>query len=525
MSNTSQHQILKSSSKMAVATFLSRILGLVREQVLAHFFGATIIADAFWIAYKIPNMLRDLFAEGAFSSAFIPIFTEKSKQSKEEAGKLLLSTAILLSFLTGFCVVAMIAVAPQLINLIAPKIADDQETFKVTVLLMRIMSPFLWLISIAALFMGALNTYKVFFIPALAPALFNLAMIFCLIFLRSPLEKFGFSPALSLGIGVIIGGFLQALIQLPLLKKNGLLILTRVKILTSSTKSILKRLGIGTIGIAGTQLNVLLTTFLANSSGTGAVSWLTYSFRLFQFPVGILGVSVAGSNLVHFSDAWKSNEKEKAIEYLRTSLNLSLFMMLPSMLFLVLLAQQCTELIFQRGSFTATDTMQTALALQCYALGLPFYSVNKIFAPVYYAIDRPRLPVIFSLITLVINMILCWKFTAQVGFHFLAIGTTLTMLLNCILLWLGLNLLLGALAARFFSLFLVKLLVACGVAAIATQLISRQIEALNLSLLLEIGLIGLCIVGFYFLFLILMGEGKQTLFIFNSISKKLTKKR
>ena len=310
--SSENNQILKSSSIMAVATFLSRILGLVREQVLAHFFGATAVADAFWIAYKIPNMLRDLFAEGAFSSAFIPIFTAKSKESKEQASKLLLSTAILLSAMTGLCVLLIIIAAPALINLIAPQIVKDQELFNMTVLLMRIMSPFLWLISIAALFMGALNTYKSFFIPALAPATFNIAMILSILFLRGPLERLGFSAALSLAIGVLIGGVLQAAIQLPLLKKNGLLIYSKVKIFTKETKSILKRLGIGSFGIAGTQLNVLLTTFLANSAGVGAVSWLTYAFRLFQFPVGILGISVAGSNLVHFSDEWKSNDHLKA---------------------------------------------------------------------------------------------------------------------------------------------------------------------------------------------------------------------
>jgi len=307
---TSTKKVLFSSAKMAIATFSSRILGLVREQAIAAVFGASGLTDAFQIAYRIPNMLRDLFAEGAFSSAFVPTFTGLRLKNEKLAKSLLWSMAVLLVLITGVLSTVIIIYAPEIILMLTKEVFNsDAARFNITVQLVRIMAPFLVLISLAALFMGALNTLKVFFVPSFAPALFNVAMIACIFLLPERLKIWGHHPILSLGIGVMLGGFVQMIVQLPILFKKGYGPQGPINLVNTESKLILNRLGIGTVGIAATQINVIVTTILATGTVVGAVSWLTFAFRLFQFPVGILSVSIAGSNLVHFSDAWKSGKK------------------------------------------------------------------------------------------------------------------------------------------------------------------------------------------------------------------------
>ena len=422
--------VIRSSAKMASATFLSRILGLIRDQIMAKMFGASGLTDAFLVAYRIPNLLRDLFAEGAFSSSFVPIFTEVKKKNEEDAKRLLWSMFILLGVITLCLSILIIIFAPTLVNLFAPKFYLVSSKFNTTVILVRIMAPFLIFISLAALFMGVLNSLKIFFIPALAPAFFNIVMILSMIFVTPILIDRGLNTILSLGIGVVIGGFVQLLIQLPMIFLRNYGPIGPIKLFSKYTKKIINRLGIGTIGIAANHINILITTIIATTTIVGAVSWLNYAFRLFQFPIGILSVSIAGSNLVHFSDAWKDGDFERSKKFLNSSYLISFVVIIPAMILLLAMSKQTVNLIFERGAFSREHTLMTALALKYYILGLPFYGLFKVFVPTFYVFDKPQIPVAISIVSIIFNIIFCLTMTPVYGFHMLALGTSLSMLLN-----------------------------------------------------------------------------------------------
>ncbi|MFA5584141.1 MAG: murein biosynthesis integral membrane protein MurJ, partial [Bacteriovoracaceae bacterium] len=302
--------------------------------------------------------------------------------------------------------------------------------FQITVTLTRILSPFLVFVSLAALFMGVLNSLKVFFVPALAPACYNLVSVLSMLLLTSLLYTWGYPGIYSLGIGALLGAFTQAFVQLPLLWRRGFRPVWPKKLFTTKSKKVFKLLGPGLIGFAATQINMLIITILATGTVAGAVSWLSYSFRLFQLPVGILSVSIGNSNLIHFSQGWKAGNKENALDALKTSYFLSFVTIMPAMIILYFFSEQIVNLIFERGRFTADDTSMTSLALRMYALGLPFYGLYKIWVPVFYALERQRIPVIGSILSIVINIGFCLIFTPKWGFSTLALGTSLSVLIN-----------------------------------------------------------------------------------------------
>lgn len=421
--------VVRSTIKMAIATFFSRILGLVREQVMAAYFGASGVTDAFLVAYRIPNLLRDLFAEGAFSSAFVPTFVEANQESQRESRELMWSLFWLLFFITGTISLGIMIFAPELISIFAPAFTKDPEKFEITVNLTRIMAPFLTFVSLAALFMGALNSLKVFFIPALAPASYNVMSILCMLALSGALAETGHHPIYSLGIGAMLGGFMQAAVQVPLIWKKGFKPLWPKKFWTTRSKKIVKLIGPGLIGFAATQVNLLITTILATPI-VGATSWLNYSFRLFQLPVGILSVSIGNSNLVHFSEAWKKGDEAGAKGQLQQSYYLSFLTVMPALVILYCLSDEIVNLIFERGRFGRESTLMTGEALRMYALGLPFYGLYKIWVPTFYALDRQKIPVMASLLSIAFNISFCLLLTPVFGFKILALGTTLSVLVN-----------------------------------------------------------------------------------------------
>ena len=341
-----------SSAKMAGATLLSRILGLVRELSLASVFGAGATTDAFTVAYRIPNMLRDLLAEGSLSSAFVPAFIKERLAGDRPARGLLWSLFALLSGTTALVSLSIIYSAESIVLFMTGDLfADEPASLRVAVVLTQITAPFLCLVSLSALLMGVLNSLKLFFLPALSPALFNAAMISAILFLTDAFRDRGLEPAYALGWGVLAGGLLQFLLQLFLVLAKGYGPVAPPKIFSRTSLSVLKNLGIGTIGVAATQINVLAMTILAAGTQIGAVSWLSYAFRLFQFPIGVLGVSLAGSNLVHFSDAWKSGDGGRAREILSSSYTLGLMTALPALALLYPMAEPTVRLVFERGQF------------------------------------------------------------------------------------------------------------------------------------------------------------------------------
>lgn len=504
--------LILSSLKMASATFSSRILGLVREQVMAATFGASGITDAFTVAYRVPNMLRDLFAEGAFSSAFVPVFTKVRQLGDVQARTLLWSMAIILFLLTCAIATGVIVFAPEVVQFMTDKeFVADPERFELTVQMVRIMAPFLTLVSLAALFMGALNTLRMFFVPALAPAFFNIVMIICMISLPTVLETRGAHPALALALGVIGGGLAQILLQVPLVFRKGFGPTGTWQFKSEWTTSILNRLGIGTVGIAATQINILITTILATGTQLGAVSWLTYAFRLFQFPVGILSVSIAGSNLVHFSDAWKAGNSQEAIDTLKTSYTMSWLVIVPAFALMMGLAQETVHLVFERGAFTTRDTFMSAEALRMYLWGLPFYGLYKIFAPTFFSLDRPKVPVMISITAITLNIIFCVLLVPKYGFSILSLGTSVSMFINCTLQGLFLSRLLNLGVSFFIDGRLVKVLIGGALAYATVVFIKPHLYFLDAALIARAGAFVLCSgLGAltYLAFLLISGETK-----------------
>lgn len=507
---------------MAIATFFSRILGLVREQVMAAYFGASGVTDAFLVAYRIPNLLRDLFAEGAFSSAFVPTFVEANQESKDKSRELMWQLFWLLFFITGTICLATVIFAPEIISVFAPAFTKDPEKFKLTVNLTRIMAPFLTCVSLAALFMGVLNSLKVFFIPALAPASYNVMSILSMLGLSGVLAAKGYHPIYSLGIGALLGGFMQAAVQVPLIYKYGLKPMWPKTFWSTRSKKVFTLLGPGLFGFAATQVNLLVTTILATGTMVGATSWLNYSFRLFQLPVGILSVSIGNSNLVHFSEAWKSGDEKGAKSSLQSSYYLSFLTVMPALVILYCLSDEIVNLIFERGRFDRFSTLSTGEALRMYALGLPFYGLYKILVPTFYALDRQKVPVLASIFSIGFNISFCLFLTPIFGFKILALGTTLSVLVNSVILGWYLKKYLSLSVGFYFNPRMGKVLIASILSALVVETLlkveffTQPFLSKCIYLAVQISAIGLIYVSF----LMLMGERAAV----NALLEKVTKK-
>tara|TARA_Y100000780_G_scaffold232594_1_gene268474 strand:+ start:141763 stop:143334 length:1572 start_codon:yes stop_codon:yes gene_type:complete len=517
--------VLLSSIKMALATFCSRIFGLVREQVLAFMFGASSMTDAFYVAFRIPNLLRDLFAEGAFSAAFVPTFIEAKEQSAESARKLLWSLLVVLTGTTLTISGLIIYFAPEIVSVFAPGFVGDAEKFEVTVGLTRIMAPFLCFVSVAALFMGALNSLKVFFVPALAPAFFNVTMIISMIALPAWMTSHGYPAIYALGAGVFIGGLVQGLVQVPLIIKHGFGPALGGG-LHPKTKKVIKLLGPGLIGFAATQVNLIVNTILATGTVVGAVSWLSYAFRLFQLPVGILSVSIGNANLVHFSNAWKANNDEEAKDILKGSYLTGWMIILPAMVISIIFAQEIVHLIFERGEFDQTSTLMTSKALMWYALGLPFYGIYKILVPAFYTIDRQKVPVYCSIFSIIFNIVFCVSLVPVYGFEVLALGTTVSMFLNSSAQTFIMSKDLKVSLFEFLNLRLLKVFLAAFVTAGMTWFVNNKIPYFELNFYGKCAYLAFsftCVFLVYGLLLFLLGERSVVLKALNRIKKRLGK--
>ncbi len=504
---SAKKSFLLSSLKMSIATLSSRVLGFLREIIFANIFGASGFTDAYYVAFRIPNMLRDLFAEGAFSSAFVPIFTGEKNKGDKNAIRLMWSMALVLLFITGIISVLIYFNADHLVAALTDKkFVADPERFEIATNLTRMMSPFLAFVSLAALFLGVLNTYKMFFAPALAPAAFNIIMIASMLTFPIVLEERGIHKVYSLGIGVFFGGLVQMLFQLPLLWKKGLLRFEGLSLGSKKVKQVLGRMSIGTVGVAATQINLFVSTILATGTTLGAVSWLSYSFRLFQFPVGILGVSIGNANLVHFSDHWKRGEKGEAIICLSTSYLTSLFVLLPAAFLIFLLSKESVMLAFERGAFSGHDTEMVTMALKAYLLGLPFYGLYKVFSPSFYTIDKPKIPVMVSSASVLLNIIFCVSLIDSYGFRILAFGTSLSMIFIIVTLGFLMGRYLEVGLSFFFNLKVLKFLSASILMFLVGQYFKEFLYASEVGTLLLFTLMTILSAFVYLSLLCAMGE-------------------
>ena len=409
----------------------SRVLGLVRDQVLASMFGAGNAMDAFNVAFRIPNLVRDLFAEGAMSAAFVPVFMRQlTAGGKESAWRLGNNVINALLLVTGIVVILGIVFARPLVEAFAGDYASVPGKLELTVLLTRIMLPFLTLVAIAAALMGMLNSLHLFFIPSLAPAMFNLATIACALTLVPVMARAGWPPITAIAAGTLVGGLAQLSLQWPLLRRQGFRYEPFLDWREEGLRRVLLMMGPGTIGLAATQVNVFVNTVLATSEGTGAVSWLNYAFRLMYLPTGLFGVSIATATLPAVSRHAAQGDFRAVRSTLAEGLSLMLVMNVPATIGLIVLATPIVRVIFERRAFLPSDTAATAAALQFYAVGLLGYSIVRIASPAFYALGDSRTPVTISIAAVTANGVLNLALVRVLGYRGLALGTSIAALFN-----------------------------------------------------------------------------------------------
>jgi putative peptidoglycan lipid II flippase len=424
-------RLARSAGVTGVATMASRVLGLVRDQILAWQFGAGNAMDAFNVAFRIPNLVRDLFAEGAMSAAFVPTFTRLlTTEGRESAWRLANNVITALLLITGILVVAGIVFAEPLVTAFAGDYAAEPGKLPLTVSLTRIMLPFLMLVALAAACMGMLNSLHHFFVPALSPAMFNVGTIICALTLVPLMPQFGLPAIAAIAIGTLVGGFGQLAVQWPALVREGYGYRPVLDFNDESLRRVLVLMGPGTIGLAATQVNVFVNTVLATGEGTGAVSWLNYAFRLMYLPIGLFGVSVATAAVPAVSRHAARNDRAAIRRTMADGLSLMMMLNVPATVGLIVLATPIIRVIFERRAFTPADTAATAAALQFYAIGLVGYSVVRIASPTFYALNESRTPVRISIISVLANAVLNITLVRLLGYRGLALGTSIAALLN-----------------------------------------------------------------------------------------------
>jgi len=394
--------------------------------------------DAFRIAFRLPNVLRDLFAEGAMSAALVPTFTRAvASGGKSTAWRVGNNVINLMAVITGAFVLAGIIFAGPLVKLYAGDFAKVPGKLELTIHLTRLMFPFLTMVTVAAVLMAMLNAVHRFFIPALSPAMFNIGTIVCALLFVPLAPALGILPIAAISIGTLVGGAGQVLVQWPALHHEGFRYQTTLDLHDEGLRQIGRLMGPGIAGLAAVQVNLFVNSWLATSLGTGAVSWLDYAFRLMYMPIGLFGISIATAALPRISGHAARNDEAGVRQSVSSGLRMMMMLNVPATAGLVALATPIVTMIYERGRFTHADTMATAGALMCYAPGLVGYSAVKLVSPAFYALGTSRAPVLASGASVVINIGLNLVLIRVLGHEGLALGTAIAALSNAaILLWL-----------------------------------------------------------------------------------------
>jgi putative peptidoglycan lipid II flippase len=466
-------RIARSAGLIGIATMASRVLGVGREMVLAAFFGAGsgFEMDAYNVAFRVPNLLRDLFAEGAMTAAFVPTFTRTLTNRGPDAawrlGNLVINALVIV---TGVIVVAGMLFASPITYAIAPNFARTPGELELTTMLTRVMLPFLPTVAVSVAMMGMLNSLRRFFIPALSPAMFNVATIACAFALVPVMPRLGLPPIAAIAIGTLAGGLGQMALQSPALRREGFRYQPIVDFKDPDLREVLRLMGPGTLGLAAVQINVFVNTYLATSQERGAVSWLTYAFRLMYLPIGLFGVSIATAALPDIARRANAQDLPGLRSTVSSALRLMLMLNVPATIGLIALANPIISLLLERGKFTTYDTAATAAALMFYAPGLVGYSAVKIASPSFYSLRDSRTPVTVSVMSVIANLALNLLLVHWMGYRGLALGTALAAMFNAgMLLWL-LRGRIGGIDGRRVMLAFVKILfasIAMGLAASA----------------------------------------------------------
>jgi putative peptidoglycan lipid II flippase len=472
-------RLARSAGLIGLATMMSRLLGLVREQLMAYLFGAGDAVDAYNVAFRVPNLLRDLFAEGAMSAAFVPTFTRKlTTEGQEAAWKLGNNVVTTLLVVTGGLVCIGWLYAAPLVHLYAGDYEQVPGKLELAASLARIMLPFLIVIAVAAAQMGMLNSLDRFFVPALSPAVFNVGSIAATLLLVGLMPRFGVPPITAMAIGVLIGGLGQVIIQWPMLWREGYRYRPTIDLRDPGLHQVLLLMGPGTLGLAATQINIFVNTMLATSQGTGAVSWLGYAFRIMYMPLGIFGVSIATASVPSISRRAAKGDMAGVRTDVAHALSLMLALSVPATLGLMVLARPIVALLYERGAFTAADTQATATALVCYASGLVGYSAVRIASPTFYALRDSRVPVIVSAWSVLLNASLSVVLGRFFGYPGLAAGTSIAAVANATMLLYLLRRRLGGLEGRRLAGVMLRAVLAATTMAAAAWALHRQLTVI-----------------------------------------------
>ncbi|KXS33639.1 MAG: putative lipid II flippase MurJ [Candidatus Gallionella acididurans] len=424
--------LLKSLATISGLTLVSRILAFVRDVLIARVFGAGMATDAFFVAFKLPNLLRRLFAEGAFSQAFVPIFGEyRNRRGHEETQLLVDHVTTMLALILFVVTLVGIVAAPVLVYISAPGFVKDAAKFDLTVQLLRITSPYIFFISLVAVAAGILNTYNKFWVPAFAPVLLNLCFIIAALWLAPYFDP----PILALAWAVFVAGIVQLAFQIPFLKKIGMLPSIRFSWSDPGMRRVIRQMGPAVFGVSIGQISMLINTIFASFLAAGSVSWLYYADRLMEFPSGVLGVALGSILLPSLSKCHADNNTAEYSKLLDWGLRLTVMLTLPAALALGMIAVPLLATFFQRGAFGAHDVLMTSYALVGYSVGLIGMILVKILAPGFYAKQDIRTPVKIGVVTLLATQAMNALFIGWIQHAGLALSIGLGACLNSAILF------------------------------------------------------------------------------------------
>ena len=489
------HGLLRSAGAVSAAVAGSRITGMAREMILARLFGAGEIFDAYLLGFRIPNLARNLFAEGALSAAFVPIFSQYLEtRGPREAKRLSDLTATALIVVAGAVCAAGMFFTPELVRVLAPGFDQTPGKFELSVQLTRIMFPFLALIALAAQAMGVLNAAGRFAIPATASIFFNVGSIIAGVGLMRMISA---SPIVCMSVGVLVGGALQLAWQLPSVWRAGFSYRPRVDLSDPGLRRIAALMAPAFIGSAALQINTMVSTNFASqltdAAGNvlnGPVSWMNYAFRFLQLPLGVFGVALASAALPRIARSAAAARIDEFRATLTESIGTALVLTVPSSLGLVLLGESMIALIYEGGAFGAADTRETAASLACYSVGLAGFSLTKLLAPAFYALDDARTPMLVSVASMAMNIAVSWALVrAGMGHAGLALSISLTALAGAVALFELLRRRIGGLDGRLIASSAARILAASALMAAAVLAVQRLHlpHALNLTLSLPLG--------------------------------------
>lgn len=430
-SSDMKERLIKSTALIGSMTTLSRVAGLIRDILCAQFFGASIGYDAFLVAFRIPNLFRALFAEGAFSQAFVPLLTQHQQtESHEDLHSFVNKVSGCLALISGFVVVLGIIFSEQVIHFVAPGFGGTSQRFVLASQMLKIIFPYLFFIALTALSAGILNTFKRFWSPAFAPVLLNASLIIGIVFV----SHFYKEPILVLAYAVTLSGVLQLLLQLPFLKRINLIPKLKPDFKDKRVQLLLKKMLPAIFGVSIVQLNLLMSTVYASFLMIGSVSWLYYADRMVQFPLGVFGVALATVILPQLSRKALDNSNTNYKKILAWGVRLTCLIAFPASIGLFILAPSLIKFIFEYGSFSANDSVQTTLALQAYSFGLLAFILIKIGATAFYARRDIKTPVKIGCVALLVNALLSLVLMRHYGHVGLAASTAISSWVNAGLL-------------------------------------------------------------------------------------------